>query len=139
MIFIDSNVPMYLVGAPHPNKDRALAMLTQLVQDRERFSTDVEVYQEILHRYTAIRRFDAIDAAFESLDAIADDILTFGMPEIRAARALIDSVNGLSARDALHVAVMRKAGTNRILSFDRGFDICPVSIAWIDPADPANW
>lgn len=125
MIFIDSNVPMYLVGAPHPNKDRALAMLTQLVQDGERFSTDVEVYQEILHRYTAIRRFDAIDAAFESLDAIADDILTFGMPEIRAARALIDSVNGLSARDALHVAVMRKAGTNRILSFDRGFDICP--------------
>ena len=125
MIFIDSNVPMYLVGAPHPNKDRALATLTQLVQDRERFSTDVEVYQEILHRYTAIRRFDAIDAAFESLDAIADDILTFGMPEIRAARALIDSVNGLSARDALHVAVMRKAGTNRILSFDRGFDICP--------------
>ena len=125
MIFIDSNVPMYLVGAPHPNKDRALAMLTQLVQDGERFSTDVEVYQEILHRYTAIRRFDAIDAAFESLDAIADDILTFGMPEIRAARALIDSVNGLSARDAFHVAVMRKAGTNRILSFDRGFDICP--------------
>ena len=125
MIFIDSNVPMYLVGAPHPTKDRALAMLTQLVQDGERFSTDVEVYQEILHRYTAIRRFDAIDAAFESLDAIADDILTFGMPEIRAARALIDSVNGLSARDALHVAVMRKAGTNRILSFDRGFDICP--------------
>ena len=125
MIFIDSNVPMYLVDAPHPNKDRALAMLTQLVQDGERFSTDVEVYQEILHRYTAIRRFEAIDAAFESLDAIADDILTFGMPEIRAARALIDSVDGLSARDTLHVAVMRKAGTNRILSFDRGFDICP--------------
>ena len=125
MIFIDSNVPMYLVGAPHPNKDRALALLTQLVRRGERLVTDVEVYQEILHRYTAIRRLDAIDAAFESLDAIADDILTFGMSEIRAARALIDSVNGLSARDALHVAVMRKAGTNRILSFDRGFDICP--------------
>ena len=125
MIFIDSNVPMYLVGVPRPNKDRALALLTQLVRDGERFVTDVEVYQEILHRYTAIQRLDAIDAAFESLDAIADDILTFGMSEIRAARALIGSVDGLSARDALHVAVMRKAGTNRILSFDRGFDTCP--------------
>ena len=125
MIFIDSNVPMYLVGAPHPNKDRALALLTQLVRRGERFITDVEVYQEILHRYTAIQRLDAIDAAFESLDAIADDILIFGMSEIRAARALINAVNGLSARDALHVAVMRKAGTNRILSFDRGFDTCP--------------
>ncbi len=125
MIFIDSNVPMYLVGAPHPNKDRALAMLSRLARDGERFVTDVEVYQEILHRYTAIQRLDAIGPAFDSLDAIADDVLTFAMSEVRAARALIESVDGLSARDALHVAVMRKAGTNRILSFDRGFDSCP--------------
>ena len=125
MIFVDSNVPMYLVGASHPNKDRAVAVLTRLVGNGERFVTDVEVYQEILHRYTATQRLDAIDAAFETLDAIADDILTFGMSEIRAARALINSVGGLSARDALHVAVMRKAGISRILSFDRGLDACP--------------
>ncbi len=125
MILIDSNVPMYLVGAPHPNKDRALAVLTQLVRDGEQLVTDVEVYQEILHRYTSIQRPDAIDAAFESLDGITDDVLIFGMPEVRAARALIASVDGLSARDALHVAVMRKAGTNRVLSFDAGFDRCP--------------
>ena len=125
MIFIDSNVPMYLVGAPHPNKDRALAVLTQLVGNGEELITDVEVYQEILHRYTAIHRPDAIDAAFESLNAIADDVLTFGMTEVRAARMLIGSVDGLSARDALHVAVMRRAGANRILSFDSGFDACP--------------
>ena len=125
MILIDSDVPMYLVGAPHPNKDRALAVLTQLVRDGEQLVTNVEVYQEILHRYTSIQRPDAIDAAFESLDAITDDVLIFGMPEVRAARALIASVDGLSARDALHVAVMRKAGTNRVLSFDAGFDRCP--------------
>ena len=47
------------------------------------------------------------------------------MPEIRSARALIDSVDGLSARDALHVAVMQRAGIDRILSFDRGFEACP--------------
>ena len=125
MIFIDSNVPMYLVGATHPNRDRAVAILAQLVRDGEQLITDVEVYQEILHRYTAIQRPDAIDAAFENLDALAGDVLTFGMSEIRAARALIGSVDGLSARDALHVAVMRKAGTNRLLSFDGGFDVCP--------------
>lgn len=125
MIFVDSNVPMYLVGAAHPNKDRALALLTQLVHRGEQFVTDAEVYQEILHRYTAIRRHDAIDAAFRSLDAIVDEVLTFGLSEVRAARALIGSVDGLSARDALHVVIMRKAGTNRILSFDRGYDRCP--------------
>ena len=50
MIFIDSNVPMYMVGAPHLNKDRVLATLAQLVRDGERFVTDVEVYQEILRK-----------------------------------------------------------------------------------------
>ncbi len=116
---------MYMVGQPHPNKDRAIALLTKLVRAGERLITDVEVYQEILHRYTAIQRPDAIDAAFDSLDGITDDILTFGMYEIRAARTLIGTVQGISARDALHVVVMRQAGTNRILSFDRGFDACP--------------
>ena len=116
---------MYLVGASHPNKDRAIALLTQLVSDGEHLVTDVEVYQEILHRYTAIQRLPAIDAAFESLDAIVDDVLTFGMSEVRSARALIGTVAGLSARDALHVAVMRTAGMDRILSFDGGFDVCP--------------
>ena len=125
MIFVDSNVPMYLVGAPHPNKDRSIALLTQLVSVGELLVTDVEVYQEILHRYTAIQRLDAIDAAFESLDAIVDQVLTFGMPEVRSARTLINSVSGLSARDALHVAVMQTAGIDRILSFDSGFDTCP--------------
>lgn len=125
MIFLDSNVPMYLVGADHPNKDRAVAMLAQLARDGERFITDVEVYQEILHRYTAIRRQDAIDYAFQSLDRLVTEVLPFGMAEVRSARELIRAVNGISARDALHVAVMRKAGANRILSFDSGFDACP--------------
>ena len=125
MIFIDSNVPMYLVGAEHPNKDRAVALLTQMVRDGERFVTDVEVYQELLHRYTAIHRIDAIDAAFGSLDDLADDVLTFGLADVRSAQSLLGTFNGLSARDALHVAVMQRAGVSRILSFDSGFDGLP--------------
>ena len=125
MIFIDSNIPMYLVGAPHANKDRARVLLDQLVRDGERLITSVEVYQEILHRYSALGRLDAIDEAFNTLDRIVYQVFTYDMSEVRAARALMGSVDGLSARDALHVAVMRRAGTNRILSFDSGFDTCP--------------
>ena len=125
MIFIDSNVPMYLVGAHHPNKTRALQLVGELIRNGERLVTDIEVYQEILHRYTAIRRTDAIDGAFRSLDAIVDEVFGYGMPEIRAARTIIDSVDGVSARDALHVAVMRGNRVDRILSFDRGFDAIP--------------
>ena len=125
MIFIDSNVPMYLVGAAHPNKDRLRRLLDDLIRTRTRFVTDVEAYQEILHRYSAISRLDAIDAAFACLDTIADEKLTFGMPEIRAARKILLTVDGISARDALHCAVMRSAGVSRILSLDKGFDACP--------------
>ncbi len=125
MIFIDSNVPMYLVGAQHPNKTRAVQLVAELIRNGERLVTDIEVYQEVLHRYTAIRRTDAIDAAFQSLDAIVDEVFAFGMPEIRVARTLIDSVDGVSARDALHVAIMRSNRVDRILSFDRGFDAIP--------------
>lgn len=125
MIFVDSNVPMYLVGAAHPNKDRVRVLLDQLIGQGERLVTDVEVYQEILHRYVAIGRPDALDAAMASLDAIVDETLTFGMPEVRTAREVIASTPGISARDALHVAVMRKAHITRIFSLDRGFDACP--------------
>ena len=125
MTFIDSNVPMYLIGAPHPNKTRAVELVNQLAREGERLVTDIGVYQEILHRYTAIRRIDAIDAASRSLDAIVDEVLTFGLPEIRAARSTMDAVDGVSARDALHVAIMRSRRIGRILSFDRGFDGFP--------------
>ena len=100
VIFVDSNVPMYLVGAPHPGKDRLHVLLDELIRSRSRLVTDVEVYQEILHRYMAIDRPDMIDLAFACLDGIADKTLTFGMAEIRSARAILESVDGISARDA---------------------------------------
>ena len=63
---------MYMVGSPHPNRERALALTTHLARQDERMITSVEVYQEILHRYTAIHRPEAIDVAFEALDSIVD-------------------------------------------------------------------
>lgn len=51
MIFVDSNIPMYLVGAPHPNRNRAAAFLRE--ESAQRYATSAEVYQEILHRYVA--------------------------------------------------------------------------------------
>ena len=125
MTFVDSNVPMYLVGAPHPNKDRVAATVEWLRQDGETLITDVEVYQEILHRYTSIRRPNAINDAFAWLNATVSGVLPYDVADIYAARGIIDDISGLSARDALHVAVMRRAGVNRIFSYDRGFDLCP--------------
>ena len=125
MIFVDANVPMYMVGELHPNQDRVEALLEQLRADGEELVTDAEVYQEILHRYTSNERPQMIDAAFRELDSIVDKVFTFGMTEIHYARELLRAVPGISARDAIHVAVMRREGITRILSFDQGLDACP--------------
>jgi predicted nucleic acid-binding protein len=51
---------MYLVGAPHPHKADAQRLLENLISDRQRLVTDAEVLREILQRYVAINRREAI-------------------------------------------------------------------------------
>ena len=42
MLLVDSNVPMYLVGAEHPNKDAARRLLERAIVDDETLVTDAE-------------------------------------------------------------------------------------------------
>lgn len=123
MIFVDSNVPMYLVGAEHPNKARSGALLERAVRNRDLLVSDAEVFQEILHRYTAIRRTEAIPSAWKALAGLVDEVFSVELADVEAARdLLVDEVPVLSARDALHVSIMRRHGVREILSFDGGFD-----------------
>ena len=122
MIFIDSNVPMYLVGASHPHKVSAQRRLEQLVSDRERLVTSAEVLQEILHRYAAINRRDAIQAAFDALLGIVDEVLSIGADSVERAKTILMGQSALSARDCLHLSVMERNGIARILSYHADFD-----------------
>jgi predicted nucleic acid-binding protein len=124
VIFIDSNVPMYLVGAEHPNKHAARRVLERLVAGGERLVTDAEVIQEVLHRYTAIDRRDAIGPCIDALLGLTDEVAEVTRDDALRARDLVcdPALAGSSARDAIHVAVMERLGLTRILSFDRGFD-----------------
>ena len=125
MILIDSNIPMYLVGASHPHKSDAQRWLETLVSDRERLVTDAEVMQEILHRYVAIDRRDAIQPAFEALLGIVDQVLGIDRVAVERAKEIVLGHRNLSARDAVHLAVMEQHGIDRILTFDSGFDGFP--------------
>ena len=122
MILIDSNVPMYIVGASHPNKVAALRILEKTIMDRQRLVTDAEVLQEILHRYISIKRSEVIQPAFDALLALVDSVLSVDQETVIEAKQIVLGYPKLSARDALHLAVMRLHGIDRILSFDSGFD-----------------
>jgi predicted nucleic acid-binding protein len=125
MIFVDSNVPMYLVGTDHPHKADARRLLEDAIARGERLVTSAEVLQEILHRYVAIDRRSAIQPAFDALLGVADDVLSIERRDAERAKEIVLGSPSISARDALHVAVMERAGIGSIMSFDTGFDSIP--------------
>lgn len=125
MIFIDSNVPMYLIGSEHPHKIDAQRLLERCIADGERLVTDAEVFQEILHRYAAIKRKDAISPAFQAISGIVDEVFAVELRDVERAKDILLSTQRLSARDSLHLAIMERNQIETILSFDAGFDEYP--------------
>jgi hypothetical protein len=116
---------MYLVGAPHPHKTDARRLLEAALSAGEKLVTDAEVLQEILHRYVAIDRRDAIQPAFDALLGIVDEVLSVTRADVERAKSIVLGRRRLSARDAVHAAVMEREEIEQILSFDRGFDSIP--------------
>jgi uncharacterized protein len=125
VIFVDSNVPMYLVGAAHPHKVDAQRLLEGAVSRKERLVTSAEVLQEILHRYAHIRRLDAVQPALDALLGVVDEVFPVERRDVEEAKRVLDGTPRLGARDALHVAIMRRYAVDRVLSFDAGFDGLP--------------
>lgn len=125
MIFIDSNIPMYLMGAAHPHKSESQILLEQLIAGGQRLITDAEVMQEILHRYTAIARREAIRPAFQLLLDVVDEVLAIEKVDVMRAAEIAQNRAMISARDAVHIAVMERHGIRSILSFDADFDRWP--------------
>ena len=125
MILIDSNIPMYLAGTPSPHKTDAQRLLEKLVSQRQRLVTDAEVLQEILHRYVAINRRHDIQPAFDAILNVVDEVLPVDRAIVERAKQVVLSYQRLSARDAVHLAVMEHHSIDRILTFDAGFDGFP--------------
>jgi hypothetical protein len=125
MILLDSNIPMYLIGPPHPHKTDAQRLLEKFISQRQRLVTDAEVLQEILHRYVAINRRHDIQPAFDALLNVVDEVLVIDRTTVERAKQIVLAYQRLSARDAVHVAAMEQHGIAEILSFDSGFDGLP--------------
>ena len=125
MILVDSNIPMYLVGTPGLHKADTQRLVEKFSRERQRLVTDAEVLQEILHRYTSIHRRNAIQPAFDALLGIIDEIFPVDRDVMERAKQIVLAYTILSARDAIHLAVMEHQGIDRILSFDTGFDQFP--------------
>jgi predicted nucleic acid-binding protein len=118
VVFVDANIPMYLVGADDRYRTDARRLVERAVEARERLVTNAEVLQEILHRYTAINQRDAILG-------VVDEVFSITADDVERAKNIVQGRRKHSARDAIHLATMERHRVSRIMTFDKGFDSYP--------------
>jgi hypothetical protein len=138
--FLDANVPIYAVGRDHPYREPCARILSMVAAHPRAFVTDVEVLQELMHRYIGSRRW--AEGGSEALqrfgELMSGRIEPFYVGDIELAAMLADAYPDIAARDLLHAAAMRRLGIERIISADRDFDRLP-GVTRLDPADVDDW
>ena len=71
-------------------------------------------------------------------EAMHDRIEPVYVEDMNLAARLVDEYPGVSARDLVHVAVMRRMGADRVVSADRDFDRI-ADVERLDPAEVGEW
>ncbi len=138
-VFIDTNVPVYAAGRPHPNKEPCNRIIDMIVRQPQAFFTDVEVLQELVHLYTASRRWALGRVVLRDfVETMHDRVEPVYVEDMNLAARLVDEYPGVSARDLVHVAVMRRIGADRVVSADRDFDRI-ADVERLDPAEVGEW
>ena len=54
-----------------------------------------------------------------------DEVYAVDSEDIEKAKEILLASNRLSARDSLHLSVMRRYAVDRVMTFDEGFDLAP--------------
>ena len=125
---------MYAAGGEHPLRAPSQRVLERVEDGELDAVISVEVVQEIVHRYLAIRRPDlAVTGATAAMDLFAP-VLPLTHAVMRRLPALARDYPKLAARDLIHVAVCQHEGIAEIISPDRGFDTV-AGLRRIDPAE----
>ena len=123
MVFVDSNIPMYVAGRDHPLREPARRFLEGARGGRVDICTSTEVLQEILYRYTALKRRDLASAVYDLFVQLCPTVLPITLADTDRAKALVATLPSLSARDAIHAAVMLNHDIREIATFDEAFDL----------------
>lgn len=122
MKLVDSNILMYAAGAPHRHKEPCVRFLERVARGEEETAVDAEVLQEVLHRYRSIGRWKEGRGVYDRARVLFPLVIPITAEVLDDSRTLLDKYADLSARDALHAAVVRVRGIREIVSFDGDFD-----------------
>lgn len=134
IVFLDANVVMYAAGSEHLYRTPSQNILQAVARGELTAAIDVEIIQEILHRYGAQQRFTEAITVANDLLTLVSFIYPITLSDVQRAMTLFQqhAMQGVKARDALHAAVMLNNNLTYIVSADRHFDLIP-GIQRIDP------
>lgn len=122
-IFIDVNIPMYAAGAIHPLREPSQRVIMAIATGQLDAVTDAEIFQEILYRYLHIGKREKGLMVFDHFYRImVGRILPIEDADVQQARNLAERYVTLSARDIIHVGVMRRHQLRDIITADTSFD-----------------
>lgn len=138
-IFVDANVPIYAAGRDHPRKGPSGEVMALAAEFTDAFFTDAEVVQELLHRYLALRLWPQGRDVVERFVAIMrGHVESIHLADVEDAMQAAEGQMRRSARDLLHLSVMKRVGARHIVSADRDFDSVP-GLVRFDPAAHSTW
>lgn len=121
-VYIDSNVPMYVAGAEHEHREPARRFLERVEKREIESCTSTEVLQEILCRYSGLARRDLGGRVYDLFVEACPEVLDVTLADLDRAKDLISRTANLSARGALHAAIMMNNEIEWIATFNREFD-----------------
>ncbi|MBI3073265.1 MAG: type II toxin-antitoxin system VapC family toxin [Deltaproteobacteria bacterium] len=122
MVYIDSNIPMYVSGREHAHREPSRRFLEQVRAGQIDACTSTEVLQEILYRYHGLRRLDLAQSVYDLFVQICPVVLPVTLADTDRAKSILCGKTNLGARDAIHAAVMLNNDIKRIATYDAGFD-----------------
>jgi predicted nucleic acid-binding protein len=125
-VFIDSNIPMYVAGRDHPNREPARRLLDRVRAGEIEGCTSTEVLQEILYRYGALRRLDLAGEVYDLFVQLCPVVFAVTLADTDRARGMLGGrTTAIGVRDAIHAAVMLNNDVTSIATFDSAFDRIP--------------
>ena len=122
MLLLDANIPIYAEGREHIYRIPCRSILEQTKTWPHRYTIDVEALQEVLYVYSSRGELETGTGIIERLMARLPSIISITAAEITIAMRLMAETRNLSARDAIHAAVVIEHGLEGIVSADQDFD-----------------
>ena len=124
LTFLDVNVAMYAAGQPHPYRQACRWVMGEVAAGRLAAAIDAEIVQEIMYRFSALRRWELAVALASELLELVPNVFPITQAEALRSLRLFEryTAGGVAARDVIHVAVMQNNGITEIISTDEHFD-----------------